>query len=460
MDILIKNGTICLESENFVGDILISDDKIKEITKDYQGSYDELIDATDLYVCPGGVDAHTHMSLKQSAKYTSCDNFYDGGVAAACGGTTTIIDHMGFGEKSCTLYSRFEEYKKLAKDCPIDYSFHGVFQEINEDILKELKDILINKGFNSFKAYTTYGYPVDDKGLLKILEIMKENKGILTVHAENDAITNILKEKYASEGKLEPIYQALSRPNEAEAETVAKLLYLAKVAKDSNIYIVHLSAKESLEEVEKARNNGQENIFVETCTQYLLLTEDKFIEGGAEEGIKYVLSPPFRKKEDNEALWKGIKKGSIQVVATDHCPFKEEEKVVHKNDFRYCPGGISGVEERMPLIFSEGVLKGRISLGDFVKVTATNPAKIFGIYPKKGTLLPGSDADIILINPNKSYIIDRTNLKTKAGYSAYEGIKVNCIIEKVFSKGKLIAQNNEFCGVKGSGDLLYRKSHI
>jgi len=458
MKTLIKGGTVCLEGEIFKGDILICDDKIKELSSDYTGDYDNLIDAKDKYVCPGGIDPHTHMSLRQSEKYTSCDSFYDGGVAAACGGTTTIIDHMAFGKEGESLYSRFEEYKELAKDCPIDYSFHGVFWYINDEILKELKDIIKNKGFTSFKAYTTYGYPMFDRELLDIFSVIKEAGGLLCVHAENDAITNVLKEKYAKEGHLEPIYQAITRPNEAEAEAVSRLIKLAKVENESNLYIVHLSAKESLEEVIQARKAGQKNVYVETCTQYLTLTDDKFKEGGSKEGIKYILAPPFRKREDNERLWKGVKDGDIQVIATDHCPFTLKEKLENVDDFRFCPGGISGVEERMSIIFSEGVLKGRISLEKFVEVTSANAAKIFGLYPKKGNLLPGADADVVIIDPNRSRVFEKSNLRTTAGYSAYEGMKVDCVIDTVISKGKVIARDNEFFGTKGSGELLLRKA--
>lgn len=457
MRTLIKAGTICLAEEVFKGDLLICDEKIEQISMDYQGDYDHIIDASDKFVCPGGVDAHTHMALQQSPKYRAVDDFYTGGIAAACGGTTTIIDHMGFGEKDCTLFSRFEEYTDKAKDCPIDYSFHGVFQHIDEDILKELKDIIINKGFSSFKAYTTYGYPMFDKELMQILHVMKETNGLLCVHAENDAMTNILKERYAKEGGVSAIYQAYSRPNVAEAEAVSRLIYLAGLENDSNLYIVHLSAKESLDEVCKARRNGQKNIFVETCTQYLTLTEDKFKE---EDGIKYIMAPPLRKEEDLKRLWKGVALGEIQVIATDHCPFTIEEKLAHKDDYRFCPGGVSGVEERMPIIFSEGVLKNRISLQKFVEVTASNPAKIFGLGSQKGSILPGFDADVIIIDPNRSRVFEKGNLKTKAAYSGYEGMKVNCVIDTVFCRGKMIARDNEFLGHKGYGRLLYRFGKI
>jgi dihydropyrimidinase len=457
---LIKNGIICTEGGAFKGSIKIENEKISMIATTFdekEESFDEVIDAEGKYVVPGGIDPHTHMELQQSPKYRSVDDFYTGGVAAACGGTTMIVDHMSFGPKGCTLMSRFDEYKGLGEKCPIDYSFHGVFQHIDKDILKELAWIVSSQGFPSFKAYTTYGFPMHDKDLLEILEVMKKEKGLLTVHAENDAIKNVLKDQYAAEGKLTPIYQAITRPNQAEAEAVDRLFNLAKVAKEAPIYIVHMSAKESLEVLREFRAHGQKNMYAETCPQYLLLTDKKFEEGGPEEGIKYILAPPFRKKADNEALWDGLAKGDIQTVATDHCPFTIEEKEENVADYRKCPGGISGVEERMPLLFSEGVQKGRISLERFVEVSATNAAKIFGMYPRKGTILPGSDADITIIDPNRSRVIEKSNLHTKAGYSAYEGIKVDCVIDTVLSRGKVVARNNEFLGERGAGELIPRK---
>lgn len=460
MKILIKNGLVVSEGERIHTDVYIKDEKIQALGNFDCREFDQIIEAEGMYVMPGAIDPHTHMELKQSSRYTSCDDFYDGTVAAACGGTTMIIDHMAFGEDGCNLHAPFETYKELAKKSVIDYSFHGVFQRVNDDLLEELDHIVSNEGYPSFKAYTTYGYPLFDKELMGILSHMKKTGGLLTVHSENDAITNVLRDKFAKEGKLDPIYHALSRPNEAEAEAVEREIYLARVLNDAPLYIVHLSARESLKAVKNAREEGQKNIFVETCTQYLTLTDKLFEEGGKESGILYILAPPLRKQEDIDELWKGVRDGDIQVIATDHCPFRPEQKLENVDDFRTCPGGISGVEERVRVIFTEGVAKGRISLERFVEVISTNAAKIFGMYPQKGCIMPGSDADIMIINPNKEMTISKENLLTKAGYSPFEGYKCKCVIDTVISRGRIIAKENEFLGNKGDGKLIFRKPNL
>lgn len=459
MNFIIQNGTICTSDRHFIGDIIVTGDTITAITAPQTAQLShpahQIIDATGRYVVPGGIDPHTHFDLQQSPQYRACDDFYDGGVAAACGGTTTIIDHMAFGPKGCDLHHQFNVYRQLAERCPIDYSFHGVFQHMSEDILRELPSLVTEEGFPSFKAYTTYGSPMFDRDLFRILKAMKPINGLLTVHAENDAITNELRDMLAPDEIL-PAAQATTRPNEAESITISTLLGLAKAADNAPVYIVHLSAHESLEEVRLARREGQPHIYVETCPQYLLLTDDKFSDGGPMEGIKYMLAPPLRKKHDNDALWNGLANGDIQVVATDHCPFTIEEKQANVADFRRCPGGVSGVEERMPLLFSEGVLKGRLTPERFVQVTATNAARIFGIS-HKGDIKEGYDADLVIINPTDTHEFNAHTLHTTCHYSPYEGITAHCSIERVFLRGTLIAEHNEFRGQRGGGTLLHRR---
>lgn len=457
MKTLISNGTLCLEGEVVKADLAIRDEVVEAIGSGFDpAGFEQVIDATGRYVMPGGVDAHTHMALQQTPRYRACDDFFDGGAAAACGGTTTIIDHMGFGEPGCTLESRFEEYLGLAERCPIDYSFHGVFQHVNEDVLAELATLVTDKGYTSYKAYTTYGFPIQDAGMLAILQVMKDTGGLLTVHSENDAICTTLQAQFSAQGHLEPIYHALSRPNAAEAEAVGRLVQLAKVADEAPLYIVHMSAHESLEPIRRARAAGQQNLFVETCTQYLTLTDAMFSEGGPSRGILYMLAPPLRKQIDNVELWKAVAAGDIQVVATDHCPFRAEQKLEHVDDYRGAPGGLSGVEERMPILFSEGVQKGRLTLERFVQVTAANPARIFGMYPTKGTLLPGSDADVTIIDPHRSRVFATDNLRSTAGYSPYEGLKVDCVVDTVLSRGTVVAKDNAFVGERGRGRMVPR----
>lgn len=456
---LIKNGFIVNESDVFLGDILIEDEKIVSIgfINEEEAKVDEIIDVKGKYVMPGAIDVHTHMELQQSEKYRAVDDFYTGTVAAAVGGTTTIIDHIGFGPKNCNLHYSINEYYEKAKKSAIDYSFHGVIQDVNDDILDELSTIVREEGIPSFKAYSTYGFKVEDEGFMRVLQVMKENNGILTVHAENDGVTNYLRDKFVKEGKTDPIYHASSRPNETEAETVERLINISKMLGDAPLYIVHLSTKESLEAVKRAREEGLKNIYVETCTQYLTLTEEKYKENGPIEGLKYLMSPPLRKQEDVDALWNGVIDGDINVIATDHCPFMMEEKLSGKDDFRLAPGGAPGVEERVRIIFSEGVMKNRITPQKFVEVMCTNPAKIFGMYPKKGVILPGADADLLIIDSNKSEILRSKDMKSSCDYCTYEGLKVKGSIYMVFNRGNLIAKENEFLGTKGYGRFIPRK---
>lgn len=458
MKTLIKNGIIVTDQEVFEEDLLIEDGKIVATGFFEEDAADEVYDAAHMFVMPGGIDPHTHMELQQSPKFRAVDDFYTGTVAAAVGGTTTILDHIGFGPKGCNLHHSINHYHEIAKKSVIDYGFHGVIQEVNDDILKELDSIVREEGIPSFKAYSTYGYPMSDLDFSLLLTQMKESKGLLTIHCENDAMTVYLKEKFKKEGKVEPIYHALSRPNETEAECVDTLLNLAAMAGDAPVYIVHTSAKESVDRIALARAQGQERVYSETCTQYLMLTDEKYTEHGPEEGTKYLMAPPLRKDADREVLWEAVREDVVNTIGTDHCPFLfETEKKLAAHDFTAGPGGAPGVEERMRIIFSEGVMKNRLSLQDFVRLTSTNSAKIFGMYPKKGSLAVGADADIVVIDPRKSEVLSVKNQKGACDYNAYEGLEVTGAIHLVFSRGKLVAKDNEFVGEKGHGQFIHRK---
>lgn len=296
MKTLIKNGNIVTSSETFKADLLIEDEIIKEIGIIDGSVADTVIDATGKFVMPGAIDAHTHMALRQSEQFTSVDSFYTGGVAAACGGTTTIVDHIAFSPAGSPLHTSIKRYYELAKDCAVDYSFHGVIQYVDDEIIKELENLVLNEGITSFKAYSTYSYPMNDEGFLRILKSMKKTGGILTVHCENDGITNYLQKKFISEGNTSAKYHPLSRPNNAEAETVARLIQISELADDSNLYIVHTSAKESLDQIRLGRKRGLKNLKVETCPQYLLLTDEEYDKDNAE-ALKYIMAPPLRKKK-------------------------------------------------------------------------------------------------------------------------------------------------------------------
>ena len=321
MKTIVKNGKIVSPSETYEADLCIENGVISCIGTNLEQKFasDEVqvIDAAGKYVLPGGVDVHTHMDLDVGFS-RAVDDFYDGTVAAACGGTTSIVDHMAFGPAGCNLHHQLNEYHRLADDkAVIDYGFHGTVQHVNDEILDELES-MVEDGVPSVKVYLTYGFKINDDGVLEVLKRMKELNGITAFHCENHDVVEHLKKVYSESGKTAPIYHAKSRPNIAEAEAVRRVLYLAKLAGDAPVYIVHLSCKESLEAVEEARKARQKNIFVETCTQYLTMTEEKYKD---EDGLKYIMSPPLRTDADREALWKGLENGEIQIVATDHCPF-------------------------------------------------------------------------------------------------------------------------------------------
>ncbi|MEG0773941.1 dihydropyrimidinase [Clostridium sp.] len=452
---IIKNGTIITASDTVKGDLFIDEGIIKEVGINIEKNNCEIIDAMGKYVIPGGVDVHTHFDLDVGIS-RAVDDFYTGSVAAACGGTTTIVDHMAFGPKGCNLKHQIEVYHKLAEDkAVIDYSFHGVIQHVNDEILAEIEEI-VDSGIPSFKLYLTYDFKVNDDDAFKVISTLGNLGGITTVHCENNDIINYLRSYYSSKGLYQPIYHAKSRPVEAEGEAVNRIINIAAMAKDAPLYIVHLSTKLGLQYIKTAKERGQKNIFAETCPQYLILDEEEYNLPN-NEGLKFIMSPPLRQSYNKEALWNGIKDGHIQVVATDHCPFNfKKEKQMGIEDFTKCPNGAPGVETRMALLFSEGVSKNRISINKFVEITCTNPAKIFGLYPKKGTIAVGSDADIVILDPHKEFIITKSMLHENVDYTPYEGIKVIGYPELTMVRGAIVAKNNEFVGKKGLGKFIKR----
>lgn len=459
MSLLIKNGTIATASDTYKADIYIENGVIRYIGENIEEDADEVVDAKGKYVIPGGVDVHTHFNLDVGIAVAN-DDFYTGTIAAACGGTTTIVDHMGFGPKGCDLKHQVDLYHKYADgNSVIDYSFHGVIQHIDKNILEEMKRIFEDEGITSFKAYLTYDYKIDDEDMVKLFKRLKELEGITTVHCENHGSIKYLREKFASEGLKTPVYHCLSRPEEAEGEAVNRMINIAKIADDAPLYVVHLSTKLGLDYIKIAREKGQK-VYAETCPQYLILDKSKY-ELPNNEGLKYIMSPPLREKNNCNELWKGINDGYIQTIATDHCPFSfNKEKQMGKDDFTKCPNGAPGVEERIPLIFSEGVMKKKISINKFVEVCCTNPAKVFGLYPKKGSIQIGADGDIVIIDPNKEVVLTRKNLHSNVDYTAYEGIKVQGYPIMTISCGKIIVKEGEFLGHKGSGNFIKRKKTI
>ncbi len=459
---IIKNGMIATDSAVFVADILIDGEKIESIGKEITCDGAEIFDATGKYVLPGAVDVHTHMDLDVGFA-RAIDDFYNGTVAAACGGTTTIVDHMAFGPKDCSLWHQVNEYHRLADgNAVVDYGFHGVFQHIKDETFDEMREIREKEGITSFKAYMTYDYMLRDDDLFRLLRAAKDAGIVITVHCENHGVIQQLRKEFIEEGHGEAKYHPLSRPARCEAEAVNRMIHLSAMAGDAPLYIVHLSSAEGLHEVQKARREHHRNLGVETCTQYLILNDSAYDD--PVEGLKAVMSPPLRKDRDREELWQALADGEIDTVATDHCPFHfkagKAEKQYGRDDFTKCPNGAPGVQERLMLMFSEGYMKGRLTLPQVVKYCCTNPCRMFGMFPEKGCLEPGSDADIVVIDPNGITEINTEYIRGASDYSCYDGMKLQGSIDSVFLRGSRIVSGANFLGARGDGRYLKRGTSV
>jgi len=455
MKLLLKNATIVTNEESFEGDVMVESGLITQIGRGITTKADKVVDLQGKYLMPGGVDVHTHFNLDVGIA-VAADDFYTGTVAAACGGTTTIIDHMGFGPAGCTLHHQLDKYKEDARtDAVIDYGFHGVIQHINDEIVDEMAS-MVDDGVSSFKGYMTYDYKLQDAEMKVIMKKLGSLGAMTTVHAEAHDEIQELRAKYIAEGKTEAIYHAKSRPVESEVEAIKRMIKISEAAEDAPLYVVHLSSGDGLDAIRKARKAGR-NIYAETCPQYLFLDESRYLEGD-KNGLKYVMSPPLREKENNERLWQGIADGSIQTVATDHCPFDFEfKKELGGNDFTRCPNGAPGVEARIALMYSEGVVKNRISINRFVDVVSTAPAKLFGIYPQKGSISVGTDADLMVIDPERKVIIRQKDLHENVDYTPYEGMELRGYPVMTISRGEIIMEDGKFTGQRGRGRFLKRK---
>ena len=448
---VIKNGIVVTENGTLNADVLIRDGIIEQIGNDLSDA--ETIDAAGKYVLPGGIDVHTHMDLDVGIAIAQ-DSFYTGTIAAACGGTTTIVDHMAFGPKGCGLEHQVKQYHVLADgNAVIDYSFHGVLQHVDEDVLAKMES-LIAEGITSYKIYMTYDYKISDGDIYTILKRAKELGLIVAVHPENDGVVNRRRQEFVAAGSLQPIYHERSRPTECEAEAINRVCQISQMAGDAPLYIVHLSSHQGMEYINLNKQHGLKNVFVETCPQYLALDESCYLR---EDGVKFILSPPLREKENNKLLWEDIAKGDIDTVATDHCPFDYTLKQkMGGADFTKCPNGLPGVELRMPLLFSEGVLKNRITADAFANLLSTNPAKLFGMYPQKGAIREGGDADIVIIGPDAKHKITHADLHENVDYTPYEGMEILCAVDTVLSRGEAIVRDNTYIGAKARGRFIKR----
>src|SRR5580765_5977352 len=456
MRTLIKNGTVVTATDQYKGDILVDGETISVIGTALDIHSDKVIDAAGKYVLPGGIDVHTHLDMPFGGA-TSADDFQTGTIAAAFGGTTSIVD-FAIQYKGQTLHHAWETWMKKAEGkAVIDYGFHMIMTDLNDQTEGEM-DALVRQGVTSFKLFMAYPgvFMLDDASIFKALLRTGKNGGTICMHAENGGVIDVLVQRALAEGKTAPKYHALTRPARAEAEATHRAIALAEMA-DVPIYIVHLSAAEALEMVTEARDRGLP-AYAETCPQYLFLSYDNYEEPGFN-GAKYVMSPPLRPRETQKELWRGLKFNDLQAISTDHCPFcMKEQKTLGKDDFSKIPNGAPGIETRMSLVYDGGVRTGKISMNRFVELTSTSPAKIFGMFPRKGTIAPGSDADIVVFDPNRTLTLSAKTLHMNVDYNPYEGRQVTGATDTVVSRGRIVIEDGKFVGRPGGGSFLKRST--
>jgi len=456
-DLIVKNGTVVSASDTFVGDIGVAKGRVVAVGK-FEGSAKKVVDAKGKVVVPGGIDVHTHFDMPFMGA-TTIDNFTTGSAAAACGGTTTVVD-FAIQKRGETFRHALDDWHQRADGkCVVDYGFHMIVVDFPDKAEREM-DKLVDEGVASFKLFMAYPgiFMSDDATIFRALMRTKENGGMICMHAENGSVIDVLVKKALAAGKISPEWHALTRPMTAEAEATHRAIALAEIA-GVPIYFVHLSAGDAMEEVRAARARGLP-VFAETCPQYLYLSHEDYRRPGFE-GAQFVMSPPLRPEGNSERLWRGLVRNDLQVVSTDHCSFcmkagtNQPGKELGKKDFSKIPNGAPGVEYRLLLLW-DAVQKGRISENRFVELTSTSPAKLFGLYPRKGHLNPGADADIVIIDPNKTHTFSLKNHHSAADYNPYEGVTVKGSIRAVFSRGDALVEDGRWVGAGRHGRFLKR----
>ncbi|HET7326609.1 MAG TPA: dihydropyrimidinase [Nocardioidaceae bacterium] len=461
MSTVIKGGTVLSATGSATADVLIEGERIAAVADsssalaaDWATGADRVIDATGMYVLPGGIDAHTHMEMPFGGTF-SADTFETGTTAAAWGGTTTIIDFAVQAKGTSLLATMDKWHDKADGNCAIDYGFHMIVSDVNDASLKEM-EACVDAGVNSFKMFMAYPgvfYATDGE----ILRAMQKARGVgatIMMHAENGIAIDELVAQALSEGRTDPVNHGISRPPELEGEATSRAIALAQVT-GAPLYIVHLSASQALAAVSAARDTGQ-NVFAETCPQYLYLSLDDLARPGFE-GAKFVASPPLRPKEHQADLWRGLRSNDLSVVSTDHCPFcMKDQKELGVGDFSKIPNGMPGVEHRMDLLH-QGVVAGEISLSRWVEVSSTTPARMFGLYPRKGVIAPGSDADVVVYDPAAQHTLSASTHHMNVDYSAYEGMQLTGAVRTVLSRGRVVVDAGSFEGRTGHGVFLQRE---
>jgi dihydropyrimidinase len=458
MRTLIANGTIVTADGSYRGDVLIDGETIAQIGTDLAAAgvtADETIDAAGRYVIPGAIDVHTHMEMPFGGTYSK-DTFETGTRAAAFGGTTSIVD-FAIQSKGHSLREGLDAWHAKAEgNAVVDYGFHMIMSDVTDDSLAEM-DRLIEEGVPDFKLFTAYPgvFYSDDAAIFRAMQRTARNGGLIMMHAENGPVIDIVAADLVAEGKTDPMYHGIARYPVFEGEATNRVIRLAEAA-GVPVYVVHLSARDALDAVRAARDRGS-MAFAETCPQYLFLSLDDL--GNGFEGSKFVCSPPLRPADHQVDLWAGLRKDDLQVVSTDHCPFDfHGQKEMGRGDFRKVPNGLPGVEDRVDLLHDGGVAAGKISKERWVEVISTAPARMFGMYPRKGAIAVGSDADIVIYDPNRAHVISAKTHHMDVDYSCYEGRTVRGGSDTVLSRGAVVVRDGQFTGRKGHGRFVRRSA--
>jgi len=455
--VLIKEGTVVTATDKYEADIYIVGETIQMIGRNLNVKADKVIDAKGKYVFPGGIDCHTHMELPFMGTFSS-DTFESGTLAGLYGGTTSIID-FAIQTQGSTLNAALDDWHRKAGGKAVgDYAFHVGVTDLNSTTKQEVKDIIQKRGATSFKVFMAYkgALMVDDRQIIELMGEAGKYGGVVISHCENGDMQDELVKEHVEAGHMEPKYHAICHPEISETEASGRFIDLAYHAKQP-CYVVHMTCEGALNRVKEATKRNQK-VDVETCIQYLVLNDELYEKPGFE-ASKWVFSPPLRKPKDQEALWAGLRQGLVHTVGTDHCPFCMEQKRMGEKNFSKIPNGAPGIENRMELLFSEGVVKKRISLNKFVEVSSTNSAKIFGMFPKKGTIAIGSDADLVIFDPNEKHTLSVKNHHMNCDYSAYEGFEVTGKTKTVLLRGTVAIDNGKAFVGKGFGKYISRATY-
>ena len=457
MKYLFKNGTVVSGRGTRRADVLVEDEKILQVARGISDPLARTVDVTGKLLLPGFIDAHTHFDL-DVCNTTTADDFDSGTRSAIQGGTTTVVDFACPNKGESLHYGLDLWHKKADGNCWCDYGFHMTIDDWNEDIEREIDDMYA-AGISSFKMYMTYpAMMIGDEAMYKALKKLKEKGGICGVHCENSGVINALIEEKRAAGAMGVASHPETRPDYLEAEAVGRLLRIAQ-AVDIPVVIVHLTNAAALSEVHAARRRGQK-VYVETCPQYLVLDDSVYYNEDYSRAARYVCAPPIRKSADCRALWAGLRRGEIQTVSTDHCSFTLEQKEAGRGDFTRIPGGLPGVEARGELVYSFGVATRKISLAAMCRVLSENPAKLYGMFPRKGVIAPGADADIVVYDPRADHILRAEDMVSRAGYTPYEGFVTRGSIAQVWLRGRLMVEDGQVVGDRMGQYILRGKNTL